>query len=686
MGKNNKKEVIIWQWKMTEYLAYFLVFTTPFLIGKDLLYAFTISKAVFITAITLIMLILYLWGSWRKKDLFININPIKVLLILFLIILTISSIFGIDPVNSFFGWKYSVSLVHIYLLSIFALLVGIMVKKNKEFLVKILLSSFLSSIIVTLIFYTGLSFDISDGSTIGNSSYLGQYLFFNIMFGLGLFLYYKKYWQKILISLGSLFILISPIFVNKDILMGNIKLIEAFKSPFLFLGIANGATLGIGISLIFAGLLFLLFSNKKSLKIIGLFLMISFIFGIYFTGRELVNPNSMIHKVYVEHKSENRFLAWDIAKKGFSDNPILGNGLNNYVYNFEKYFPTDFFKKGYSVEIFYQPHNIFWEFASNTGILGLFSFLFLLVFTFIGLLKSKELENNKELLGLKIVLASILVGYFIQNLFVFDTISTYLMLFLIIGISSGVSSYSFNIKISQKLNILRKFFIDIIILCGFIFIVLLVYLPLKEGRYWGKIITSTDNILNFYEEKKDLQNISIMGGIFDSTHVGKKIYPEIYNYLPQINNDTKGSFLKSIDYIVEQIEKDTEKQPFYAESYYIIGNYLHLYMLIDIKDNKSLKFKTNDYNKEIWDRTYNAFMKSVELNPNNPKNYYFLSKIFLIKKDFIKSKEMIKKSIDISPENLEGYKFAFSLLKISPDKDFEIYINEMEQKWGIKTN
>lgn len=701
MSKKNQINASVWQWKVMEYISYFAIFIIPLVIGNSLLYSFSSSKSLLLTFLTLLAVIFYFWGSWNNKESTLDINPIHITLLLFTIILTISSVFGVDPLNSFFGWRYAVSMVYLYILSIFAILIGFLVKKNKDFLVNILTMSFMSSIIVTFILYAGLSFRTADGSTIGNSSYLGEYLFFNVLFGIGLFLYFKKTWKKVLIGLGTLFIVLSPIFVNKDLLTFKVSLLEAIKNPVLFFGIANGATLGLGISFLVMGLLFLIASNKKILKVVGGILLISFLFSIYYTGRQLVKPESNINKVYVAQKSGNRFLAWDIAKTSFLKSPLLGSGLNNYPYNYEKYFTVDFYKKGNSIERFNQPHNIFWEFASNTGILGLLSFLTLLIATFIGLFYRKPNSTNDfknininpkdevkaanlpRVNIILIVLGSILFGYFIQNLFVFDTISTYLMLFLIIGIAIGVSNISWKINLNEKFYLLKKIVASVVIFGSLVSMVIFVFLPLQESKQWGKMMVSTQNILDFYASKKDLQGISVMGGVFDSAFVADKLFGPYEDNLSKANDRNKGDFLKIIDYVVDRMENDTKIQPNYADTYFMIGNYLNLYMLVDIKAGEYLKFDGKNYNKEIWTRAFNALNKSIELNPNNPKVYLSLSKTYMIKGDIAEARIYAKKAIEVAPENKDAYKFSRVLLNI-PDKDFEKYLNEMESKWVEK--
>ena len=344
--------------------------------------------------------------------------------------------YGIDPINSFFGrWRDGINLVLIYMLAIFALLIGFLVKQNILFLPKILLFSFISSIFVALISYTGdswLTIFKNGASTIGNSSYTGAYLLFNICFGFGLFFYYSKIWPKILIAIGFLIIIFSPLFFNINILMGKIAISEVIGNPFLLLGQANAAALGVVVSFLVIISFYFIFSSKKIKKIIGLIIFFILLGGIVYTGSQLTEVNSPLYKVYVEQKGENRYIAWDIAEKSFSDNLLLGSGFHNFSYNYQKYFNPFIFNSRIPEAYFAQPHNIILEYASNNGILGLVSFLALLFFVFVGLFKDKK-DEEKNIKNLRIIMIGVLFGYFIQNLFGFDTPITYLLLFLVIG-------------------------------------------------------------------------------------------------------------------------------------------------------------------------------------------------------------------------------------------------------------
>lgn len=686
MTNDNIKELMStpWQNKIVEYLSYLTIFSIPLFFSNKHMFIFNTPKIIAVMGLVLLMCIFYLWGNWKVKKIKIGFSFLSITMLFFVMVLTISSVFGIDPINSFFGWRNTMPLVAMYALGIFSLIVGNLIKKDKKILIKTILSSFLSSFIITSIFYFDLlnpKYTLNEGSTLGNSSYLGAYLLFNFFFGLGLFLYFKTPWKKILLAISSLFIVVNPLFINKDFLLGKIGISEIFSNPTSLLGIANGATMGVGLSLVFIVFLFMIFSKKKWLKISGLILTIVLLLGVAFVGKELVTTGTSLNKIFTEEKSGNRFLAWDIARQGYLDSPIVGNGFNNYIYNSDKYHTTLMYQKGYLVERLIQPHNVVWEFASNNGVLGVVGYLSLLLVLFITLLNFKN-EENKNLIKLRIVLAGLIFGYFIQNLFVFDTVNTYLTLFVLIAIGLGLSN-KHNIEISEKLDFLKKIFIAISIVLSLWMIYAYVIIPWNESIQRSKILNK-DKILDINKSVKIRDNLSGKSKfslIMDSTYQADNLFLLYQNALSKVNEENKKIFLRELESIVKDVEKNIEKQPKYSEPYMVVSKILNLHLMIEMKEGNIVRFNGTNYNKDIWQKSYLSIQKSLDLNSNNPQAYLILSQLYMLKADFKNAHLYNKIAITMAPEYKESYNFGRFLLKVNPNKDFENYLNEMEAKW-----
>lgn len=668
---------VLWQWKIMEYLSYAVVFITPlYFVNNHLIFSFSSPKTIFIIGIVSLMTIFYSWGILIKKKLSFRFTPLHIVLGIFLIVLTLSSILGIDPLNSFFGtWTQSINLILIYTLTVFALLIGFLIKKNKSFLPYILLASFISSVFVVLISYTGGSlvevFNYG-ASTIGNNSYTGAYLLFNVCFGIGLFFYFSKIWQKISVVIGTFIILISPIFINKDILLGKIGFAQIIHNPFLLFGYANAATFGLAVSFLIIASFFLIFSSKKATKIIGVILLFSILSGILYTGFRLVNPTSSFHRIYKEEKGENRFIAWSEAQSSFSDHLLLGSGFNNFSYNYQKYFSSDILKLNGPEFYFLQPHNVIWEYASNNGVLGLVSFLVLLFFAFLALFQHKEGEEKRDKI-IRITLIGILFGYFIQNLFGFDTPVTYLMLFFLIGLAIGESKKEWVFVIPDKNNDGFKFILSLVIIFNLASMVLFVILPKIEFRKWGTV-ASTDSMKGRILKRDGIQDISLFGGVSDSSYLAVKFFDLYKANLDKINDSNRSLFLEEIQSIIYQVEKDTERQPYDIRAHLIISKLLNMEI--------SIKGKVEE---EMWNQSYNNIKEAIKINNQDPNTYIILAQTYILKEDFKNARLSVRQAIVIAPTYMKSYEYARKILKIKPDNNFKEYVDNMEKMWFITT-
>jgi hypothetical protein len=565
-----------------------------------------------------------------------------------------------------------------------------------------LITSFVSGVIVALISNTGSSLSslFNDGvSTIGNNSYTGAYLLFNTCIGVGLFLYYvakgsrgevvavkvvsqkqsvrelasvhSYLWQKILVILGTPSILFSQVLFNKDILMGRVGLGEVIHNPLLLLGQANAADVGLLVSALVIIFFFLILSSKKITKIIGVVLLASLLVGISYTGIRLMNPTSPLHKVFVADKGENRFISWSIARESFAENPLLGNGFNNFSYSYQKYFTSDILKETNPEFYFYQPHNVVLEYASNDGVLGLVSFLALLAFTFLALFIGCEYDERKYKY-IRVALIGALFGYFVQNLFGFDTPTSYLMLFTLIGVAVGVSKKEWIFEISKERHDTFKFISSLVIVVSLIGIIVFVFSPYAEFRKMGKLVATTDSLKDRIAIREGIQEISLFGGVFDSSYLAGKYFDLYKGSVNQLTESNKSLMLEEVGSTVNFLERDMVKQPNDAYSHIILNSLLNLEIFIK---------GSNDM--ELWNYSYNDIRKAIALNPENPETYLQLAQTYILKNDLPNALTSIRQAIEIAPNYKKSYDYARKILVIKPDPKFKKFVDDMAQKWGI---
>jgi len=161
---------------------------------------------------------------------------------------------------------------------------------------------------------------------------------------------------------------------------------------------STGAILGL-----LAGLVFLLIYYKKTRIITSILVGLLIILTLTLTASPYNFQN--IKKQLAPHRLglvatslEIRINQWQEVWQMLKDNPLAGAGLANYQNKIKPYHQYDF------IEIYLYPHNLFLNFWSELGLLGLVSFVWLIIIFFIYAFRSLKKSVDK-LLGLTIIAA-----------------------------------------------------------------------------------------------------------------------------------------------------------------------------------------------------------------------------------------------------------------------------------------
>ena len=127
----------------------------------------------------------------------------------------------------------------------------------------------------------------------------------------------------------------------------------------------------------------------------------------------------------------SRWTSTQMGLQGFADRPVLGWGPENYTVAYDRRL-TEQGAVDSSLLTFDQAHNRVIEEMVTTGALGLAAYLAVwLVMAWILARRIRELPPDAQLFAM--LIGSALVGYFVQNLLLFDTPGTVLQLHLLMG-------------------------------------------------------------------------------------------------------------------------------------------------------------------------------------------------------------------------------------------------------------
>lgn len=268
--------------------------------------------------------------------------------------------------------------------------------------------------------------------TLGNTSYVSAYLIFNMFFAAILFVRAGRSrwrWSYILAI-----VLMLPAFI---------------------LSKTSGAIIGFGAGILLFIFLCGLFQPSRKMKrlTLGIFsvLLIALIFVFSQMNAPWFQKNTALRNLtFQKNTFQTRLVSWRGAAKDFSSHPLLGVGYGNYSIIFDRQFDSKFYDYGRGETYFDRAHNNLIEIVSTTGLVGLVAYLSIFVAVLYYIIRRGRLLAGEKRINLQtglgpdfkelLLLISLISAYFIQNLAIFDSYTTYIGLMMILAYLVFLSS------------------------------------------------------------------------------------------------------------------------------------------------------------------------------------------------------------------------------------------------------
>ena len=417
------KKVCIWIIKGGLFLVPFI----PLYVSRSLFFPYITGKAfIFRTIVEIVffawvfLAIFYPEYRPRRTALFWSV-------IGWLAVVTLASVFGESFLRSFWSnFERMEGLVaYLHLAAYFVVLGSVFTKSDWAIFFSLFVVAGLVENFYALFQRFGYLASPQGGQrvdgTIGNPTYLAAYLIFILAFSLFLFFEYRFLFVRLLLGISILFTL-----------------------TIIYFTATRGATIAILGGLFLGGILYLIFAPpspfRKNARI-GVSVFLVFIALSATTiwvlkDSSFIRENSVLSRLtslsLQERTIESRFKIWAMGWEGFKEHPILGWGPENYNIVFAKYFNPELWRQE---PWFDRSHNIILDWLINAGVLGLLSFVGMLVFASYYLWQGYR-NNTISFYGFLIFFVTLAV-YFVQNLFVFDQIATYVSLFAIFAFAQA---------------------------------------------------------------------------------------------------------------------------------------------------------------------------------------------------------------------------------------------------------
>ncbi len=580
------------------YACLYLTLLAPFLVWGKFLFPYITPKTFFFRILIELALFFYILLIIYRPEYRPRFSKLTWIILIYFLIITFTSIFGLDPYRSFWGnIERGEGLLTVYHLFIFFILISSLFREKKEWLRFFSISVFVSLIIS---FYAlgqklGVGFLLPSAGgtrltgTIGNASFLAAYLLLNIFLCLFLFVNKKKLGWRIFY--GSVFL---------------------FEAYILFQTETRGALLGFFGGLLLLALLSIIFSKNKKLKLgfVGLFLLliVSAVSIWLCRDQSWVNNVNALRRLTTisttDVTTQSRLLGWQAAWRGWQDRFFLGYGYENYNIAFNKYFPALIYRDPGSRVWFDRAHNIIFDQAVTGGIFGILAYLSIFGLS-IWILFSKRRCYN---IG-SFVLISLLAAYFVQNLFVFDTLGTYILFYSVLGFLAYLSMPGWNQE--KQGSRPRPFFIIVLAL-------LLIF-----SAYVFNIKPAIANTIsikglsyayhNNYVEAMNYFKKSLSYQTYQAPEIRQNLV-SLVTRASQSNQFTQEENKENFDFAIQEIEKNLAMSPSNARHYMFAIN---LY-------NAAAKFDISRYQRAIQ-----LGKKAIALSSTRPQLYYLMGQAAL---------------------------------------------------------
>ena len=632
MPKNKRKN---WSKNCQEIikLGTYLILFTPLIISARFFFPFVGPKSLYFMALVEIIFFTWLFLITFDSRFRPRFNIILGSLILFFIILIISATLGVDPSYSFWSKfeRMTGILMMLHLLAFFLVISSTFEEKDWR---QIFAVSIFVGVIVGVIALMSKNPAMRGGGTIGNDSFLGTYLLFNLF--LALYLIFKNAFKTYASICFSIMFLC------------------------LFLSGAKAAKLSFFGGMILFSFLWLIFYQKGKLRLVGIFLLIISIISVICFIFFALQPGSFVRKGIIEKEVGEtfggRFVVWQKAWENFLARPLLGWGPENFEFAFTKNYNPCMGTPGCGADIWYdRAHNIIFDTLVTSGILGMLAYLGIFVLTFYTLWKNYF--RKKFDFWTPGIFTVLLISYSVQNLTVFDMVSSYMMFFLILGfIARKEGVLDFEIKTVSFIYLILIFIIFSLSFFKF------VIFPFK---------TDTSTIFAIRAKPFSEERLSLYEKTLSFSPVGRHQIREFFvesTLSAKISGEIPQENIKrEFDFLTRELEKSVKECPLNFRAYLKLGQLYNVY---------------SRYDPSKIQEAERALKKAIEVSPANQQGYWNLAQTKIYQGKFEEALSLTEKAVGLEPHLERSHLIAIEIARIMGD--FELM--EKKIKEAIEIN
>lgn len=625
-------------------MVLYALLLTPLWVWSMFLFPFITTKILYFRLLVELAFLFYIVLAVKYPEIRPRWNFLTKAVWFYLGVVLLTSIFGVDFNFSFWGTiergEGFLTLLHFAVY--FTMLTAVL--RTRKAWYKYLLAAVSVTVIVGLYGVaqlSNLSFVIDAGAsrisgTIGNASFFAAVMLF------GIFL--------------SLYLLGEAPSIGHKIYLWSVFILELWL---LYESQTRGAILAAVVAFLIYFLVKIFKAENKRIRFASLgllFLLVLAVMIVYFNRSQTwVTSNYTLGRLasisLSDITTQSRFDTWQASWRGWKDRFVTGYGYENYHIAFNKYFPARIFKDQGSQIWFDRAHNIVLDIAVTSGILGLLAYLSILGTA--GWTLIKLFRENLEDLDWQapLILGVLLLAYFLQNMFVFDTQATYLMFFIFLAYvaflkNSYLATETTTVSKGYPAGFVFPAIVTVLVLISAYFVNLK---PALANYYATQGIKMAKAKL-YHDVKPTFERALSYG-----TYMDQEIRQRLVDYSYEAINSGQLSQSEQEDlyrYVIDQMNKSLKESPLDVKNYLYLMNVLNRLSA----------------NSQVLDQVFVLGEKAVKLSPTRPQIYFELGQAYFSKKDFEQGLAQFKKAVDLNPEPKESH-FNYLLAAIIAGRD-----------------
>ncbi len=396
----------------------------PLLVWRGVFFPYTFIKTIAFYILVDAALLAWFLLAFSKPEYRLRVSWIAGAVVLFLGILGITALTGVDTGKSIWSDTERMFglITWLHLGALFFILSSAALRE-REWDILFHCAAGTGLLVAIHAVWQGLTAPDLAVATIGNAAYLSSYLV--PVFFLALFLLFRE--QK---------------FSARAWMYGAAALLMLFALVFTE---ARAGIVGLGTGLFASLILFLIFgektgntlsfSNVKLKRIAGAVLVIGVLgAAVLFMAPQVSQKilpgrlQSLFDFTIEERTASGRILAWRVAWEGWSERLMVGWGPENFNVLFDAHYDPAL----YTVEPWFdRAHNVVFDVGSTSGVLGLLAYLGM--FGAAGFLAARSWKRGSMPFWSMALLISLLIAHLAQNMFTFDTLTSFMIIIFVFG-------------------------------------------------------------------------------------------------------------------------------------------------------------------------------------------------------------------------------------------------------------